>query len=165
MPLGKLQKATYVSIKDGRLVTKTESGEEQGFDYLEGRLIDVSSKTKEFSGSIVNQYLFEFHDDEGERFIVSTGEKSGVSRALLNSLASITGPVGNLRLVPYQKDGFSKVLLYHNGERLDWKFKDLPPVNGNDDTERLNFFREIFQNLKAQLAQVNAVNTINSVNI
>jgi hypothetical protein len=173
MPLGKIERATYVSVKDGKLTTKNESGEETTHDYLEGYLVDVNFRTKDFGGESVGQFLFEFKDDEGERYILSTGEKSGVSRALLNSLASIESRVGKLRVVPYAKDGYSKMLVYHNGERLDWKYKELPPVEERqvagtaikDDSKRLGFFKQIAEEISSKLNRVSQVNEINTVNI
>ena len=166
MALGQIEKAIYVSVKDGRLVTKDQSGKEQTHDYLEGRLVNISSKVKDFGGESVTQYLFEFKDDAGERFILSTGEKSGIARALLNSLASIEGEVGTIRVVPYLKDGYTKILLYHNGERLNWKHNELPPLEEKqvagatikDDTKRIVFFRSIAEELRGRVTQVSQVN-------
>ena len=163
MGLGKIEKATYVSIKEGRIVTKDAAGKEQAHDYLEGMLVDLTRKEKEFNGEKVTQYQFEFKDDEGERYILSTGEKGGVARALINSLASMQGKTGNLRIVPYAKDGFSKVLLYQNGERLDWKYKEIPAVEEKqvegvkikDETKRLEFFRNVAEDIASRVSKVN----------
>jgi hypothetical protein len=163
MGLGKLEKATYVSIKDGRLVTKDATGEEHYHEYLEGMLVDLRRREKEFNGEPVTQFHFEFKDATGERYILSTGEKGGVARALLNSLASIEGKAGNLRLVPYSKDGYNKVLLYQNGERVDWKYKKIPDVEEKevsgtkikDETKRLEFFRAIAEEIASRVSRVN----------
>ena len=163
MGLGKTEKVTYVSIKEGRLVTKDATGAEQLHDYLEGSLVDLTRKEKEFGGEKVTQYQFEFKDDKGERYILSTGEKGGVARALINSLASMQGKTGNLRIVPYAKDGFSKVLLYQNGERLDWKHKEIPGVEERqiegvkikDETKRLEFFRNMADEIASKVSRVN----------
>lgn len=166
MPLGQIERATYISVRDGRLVAKDDAGKEQTYDYLEGRLVDLTTRQKEFGGEHVTQLLFEFRDDGGERFILSTGEKSGVARALLNSFASIESAAGTLRVVPYEKDGFSKVVAYHNGERLDWKYKELPPLEdkgqgSKDDSKRAAFFRQIADEIKSRVTSVSLVNTVN----
>ena len=160
MGLGKTEKATYVSIKKGRLFTKDRSGEEQAHDYLEGRLVDIKRTEKDFGGELVTQYQFAFQDEEGEKYILSTGEKGGVARALINSLASMHGKAANLRVVPYTKGGFTKILLYQNGERLDWKYKEIPAVEEKlvdglkvkDETKRLDFFRQIAEDIALKIA-------------
>jgi hypothetical protein len=163
MGLGKLEKATYVSIKDGRLITKSAGGEDQSHDYLEGRLIDLKRKEKEFGGEKVTQYHFEFKDDEGELYILSTGERGGVARSLINSLASMQGREGVLRVVAYAKDGYSKVRLYQNGEPLDWKCKKIPAVEEKtlggqkikDETKRIEFFRNMAEEIALKVSRVN----------
>lgn len=158
MPLGNLKKATYISVKDGRLVTKNEGGVETAHDYLEGALIDVTLRTKEFGREKVTSYLLEFHDEAGERLILSIGEKSGVARSVINSLASVTGNLGKVRIVAYVKDGYSKVAVYNNGERLGWKYPEIPPVEERavegvtikDDSKRILFFRALVESVKAK---------------
>ncbi len=157
MPLGNLKKTTYISVKDGRLVTKDETGQESTHDYLEGTLVDITTRTKEFGREKVTSYLIEFHDEAGERLILSIGEKSGVARSVLNSLASVSGNFGKVRIVAYVKDGYSKVAVYNNGERLAWKYPDIPPVEERDvggvtlkdDSKRVLFFRSLAEQIKA----------------
>lgn len=157
MPLGNLKKTTYISVKDGRLVTKDEAGQETTHDYLEGTLVDITTRTKEFGREKVTSYLIEFHDEAGERLILSIGEKSGVARSVLNSLASVSDNFGKVRIVAYVKDGYSKVAVYNNGERLAWKYPEMPPVEERDvggvtlkdDSKRLLFFRALANEIKA----------------
>ena len=157
MPLGNLKKTTYVSVKDGRLVTKNEGGQEATHDYLEGTLVDITTRTKEFGREKVTSYLIEFHDEAGERLILSVGEKSGVARSVLNSLASVNGNLGKVRIVAYVKDGYSKVVVYNNGNRLAWKYPEIPLVEERDvggvtlkdDSKRVLFFRSLAELIKA----------------
>lgn len=161
MPLGTFKKATYVSVKEGRLVTKDESGQETTHDYLEGALVDITTRTKEFGREKVTSYLLEFHDEAGERLILSIGEKSGVARSVLNSLASVSGNFGKIRILAYVKDGYSKVAVYNNGERLAWKYPEIPPVEERDvggvtlkdDSKRVLFFRKLAEQITAAIGE------------
>lgn len=164
MPLGNLKKATYISVKDGRLVTKNEDGLEAAHDFLEGTLVDVTLRTKEFGREKVTSYLLEFHDEAGERLVLSLGEKSGVARSVLNSLASVSGNFGKVRIVAYVKDGYSKVVVYNNSERLAWKYPEIPPVEERvvegltikDDSKRVLFFRALADSIRAKAARTDS---------
>lgn len=157
MPLGNLKKTTYISVKEGRLVTKDEAGKEATHDYLEGTLVDITTRTKEFGREKVTSYLIEFNDEAGERLILSLGEKSGVARSILNSLASVSGNFGKVRIVVYVKDGYSKVVVYNNGERLAWKYQNIPSIEERDiggitlkdDSKRTLFFRSLVDQIRA----------------
>lgn len=161
MPLGNIKKTTYISVKDGRLVTKDESGQETTHDYLEGSLVDIATRAKEFGREKVTSYLIEFHDETGERLILSVGEKSGVARAVLNSLASASGNFGKIRILTYVKDGYSKVAVYNNGERLAWKYPEIPLVEERDvggvtlkdDSKRVLFFRKLAEEIVAGIGE------------
>jgi len=159
MGLGKTSKVIFVSIKDGSLCTKDESGNEQQHDYLEGRLVGVSLREKEFSGKKVNQYYFDFKDDQEMLFTLSTGEKGGVARSLLNSLASIKSAASTFRVITYAKNGYNKVRVYENGEPLNWKYQELPAVEEKviagepvrDESKRLDFFREMAKEISSKV--------------
>ena len=164
MPLGNIKKTTYVSVKDGRLVTKDKAGLEAAHDYLEGALVDIATRTKEFGREKVTSYLIEFHDEAGDRLILSVGEKSGVARSVLNSLASASGTLDKVRIVTYVKEGYSKVVVYNNGERLTWKYPEIPPVEERvvdgvalkDDSKRILFFRALSDSIKAKATRADS---------
>ena len=154
MGLGKITKATYVSVRDGRLITKDSDGEEAEHDYLEGRLTAVNTQVKDFAGKTVSQLLLEFTDEDGENFILSTGEHSGVARSILNALASIEEFSGEIRITTYFKGGYTKVAVSQNGKRVSWKHKTLPPADTRED-----FFRKIIEELAEKVATAEVVSS------
>ena len=62
---------------------------------------------------------------------------------------------------PYEKGNFTKVVVYADGEKLDWVVKELPPlkevtVGGrsySDDTDRMNFIRDLTSQVRERVGK------------
>lgn len=158
MSLGLETKKTYLNIKDGKIVKKTSFGE-QSYDYVEGYLRAVSTVIREINRERLKFWQFELMDEKGETYILSLNYSSGVAKSILNAIANIDEEIKLIKIKPYPKDGFTKVVVYHNGNKLDWKYNALPEVEivkigdkeVKDDSKRMAFFEKIAEEIRAKL--------------
>jgi ribosomal protein L19 len=145
MSLGVKQSRIYLNVKDGKIIQG-----DQTFDYVKGDLVDIRKQTREFNGEEVVYWYFDLQSQEGKLYSLALHYSSGVVKSILNSLSSATS-LKNIQIEPYQSGGFTKAVVKSNGEKLSWKYQDLPPVEevkvGNklvkDDSKRMEFFEGI----------------------
>lgn len=162
MSLGIKHKKTYLSIKDGKITLKRPDGEKALYDSIEGSLVGISKQRREFNGEPVIYWYIDLRDESGELYSLSLPYSSGVAKAILNSLASVES-FGNIKIETYLKGEFTKTQVYNNGEKLSWKYRELPPVETiklgektvKDDSKRMELFEQIAET-------INRVNGVNS---
>jgi hypothetical protein len=165
MSLGVKQKKTYLNIKDGKIALKKPNGETALYDSIEGSLVGITKLPREFKGEPVTYWYFDIAEPGGETYSLGLHYNSGVAKAILNSLASAE-TLGRIKIETYLKNEFTKTSVYNNGERLSWKYAELPPleileVGGKiikDDSKRMRFFEGIAEEI------INKVNPVNKVN-
>lgn len=154
MSLGVKPKIIYLSIKDGKINCKTARGV-VNYDYVEGSLVNVEKRERDFnSGETVFYWYIDLQDNKGEIYSLALSYNSGVAKSILNSLASVD-KFGIIRIEAYLKDGFSKVSVYNNGERLNWRYSELPPVDliqvgdktVKDESKRMDLFNQIAESI------------------
>lgn len=157
MSLGSNTNVKYINIKDGKVVHR-EDGKEYFYDYIEGKLTDITTPKRTFNGEEVKVWYFKLEGENKEEYILSIGYNSGVAKTILNSLASAED-YSRIRIFPYKKGEYTKVITYSNGNKLNWKYEELPPseyieINGKkvrDDSKRMilfdNISKEILQRL------------------
>lgn len=167
--LGTTQRATYLKIKNGAIVMTIKPTQKEEFanyihtaayvtdytnkvgnectdicwNYFEMvKLVGIKIREGEYNGTKTLEWQVISIDDEGERYIVSFGYDSGDFQGFINSLCTITGPVGTIRFTPYMakdKNGVdrSRVSIKHNGEKTNWKYDltELPPLEQLLDIE------------------------------
>lgn len=150
----------YVNIKDGKMIHR-EGGKETFYDYLEGELVDITTPTRTYNGEEVKVWYFKFKGKDSEEYILSIGYHSGVAKTILNALASAED-FTEIKILPYQKDGYTKVVTFSKGDKLSWKYEKLPPIEHievggkkiKDDSKRMvlfdNISKEILQKLQKQ---------------
>jgi len=163
MSLGTRQRKTYLNIKDGKIVVRKPDGAQVLYDFIEGSLTGITKQPREFKGETVLYWYFDLEGDGGEAYSLALHYNSGVAKAILNSLASVE-TFGKIKIETYLKNEFTKTLVYNNGEKLNWKYTELPPVEivelggktVKDDSKRMSFFEEIADNI------VNRVNKVNN---
>ena len=144
------KKRTYLTInKAGKVRMKLGSNEEL-FDYIEGELGRIYSKTSTYQGKTFEDWIIELNDKEnGDVYALSFAISSGVFRSIILCLASDKDNLGTLRIEPYEKGGYVKVRVYNEGTSLDWVTKELPPIKEvsiggrivKDDSERVNLIK------------------------
>jgi hypothetical protein len=161
MSLGVKPKVVFLSIKDGKITRKTARGSLERYDYVEGILINVECRERDFTGETVLYWYFDIQESRGEIYSLALSYNSGIAKSILNSLASVD-KFGVIRIEAYSKDGFNKVMVYNNGQRLDWRYRELPPVEEvivgdktvKDESKRMELFNNIAKELGYKLSKV-----------
>lgn len=100
------------------------------FNFVEGMLEDVYSKQRNFNGSSSMFWYLDIRDS-GELFSLSIPYDSGVFMSIILQLASVEdlNKSTSVRIEPYMgENGFTKVKVFADGEKLDWITKELPPI-------------------------------------
>lgn len=159
MSLGTKQPRAYLNLKDGRIRVKKSSGDEIFYDYIEGKLVDISHRPREFNGETVEYWYLDIQVESGTIYSLSLHYSSGVAKSIFNALASAE-TLGTIKLETYQSNGFTKAVVYNNGEKLSWKYTEIPPIEEiqaggkvvKDDTKRMEFFKGIAESIKRKIA-------------
>lgn len=162
MGLGVTQGKTYLNIKEGKIVHRNPSGQEALYDFIEGYLVDITTKDRDFKGEPVKYWYIDITDRSGVAYSLALHYTSGVAKSLFNSLASATDFSQEIKIQPYLSGDFTKVVVTQKGERLSWKYPELPPVEEvkvgdklvKDDSKRMELFTRIVEEI------VTKVNTI-----
>ena len=127
---------------------------------MEGHLVGIQKRDREFKGETVPYWYVNLQDpDGGEVFSLSIAYNSGVFKSLINALANAED-LGRIRIEVYQSGEFTKTVVYNNGQRLGWKYPQLPPIEEvkvggriiKDDSQRMEFIenltREVISRIK-----------------
>lgn len=90
-------------------------------DTMSGRLIGIEHGSYEHEGNKIVTFSMDVEDPDSDKVMRVSGNMSFMTRSMLNNLASIEGP-GDIMIRIYNKDGYDKMYIEYNGERLDWKW-------------------------------------------
>lgn len=146
------RRKTYLNIKNGAVVKRTATGEES-YTYVEGRLEAISQKERSFRNEVVVYWYIDLRDEEsGELYSIGFPYGSNTFKSVILALASPIGltAVNNgsvVRIEPYTRNGYDKIVVWGEGVKLDWVTKTLPPVSERmiggrkvkDDSERMTY--------------------------
>ena len=126
--LGRAEKRVFLNISGGKVVRQTDRGQEK-YDFVEGLLVRVYSREREFRGEKVPYWYLDLKDQRsGDLYTLGIRASSGVWRSLILSLGSEDfTPILPVRIVPYKKGEYDRVSVYSGDTKLDW-VSDLPPV-------------------------------------
>jgi hypothetical protein len=101
--------------------------------------------------------------DGKETYSISLPYASGTFKSIILSLASYQSLSKETKVLiePYEKNGYTKVCVYAEGEKLDWIVKELPPVKEvnvggrsyTDDTERMDYIRGIASQVRERIGK------------
>lgn len=126
--LGQREKTTFLNISGGKVVRRTDRGEVQTFDYVEGTLEKIYQRDREFRGEKVPYWYLDLKDPStGELYSLGVRATSGVWRGIILSLGNCSNFLSPIRIEPYKKGDYDRVIVSSGGERLDW-VADVPPV-------------------------------------
>lgn len=165
MALGILDQDTkrkiYLSISHGKVVHYLSDGGVEYFKNVEGTLVGVYLKERSFNGQKVPFWYLDIKDGR-EIYSISLPYISGAFKSIILALASDKKLTKQTPIIiePYEKNGFTKVVVYSNGQKLDWVTRELPPlkqveINGKiftDDTERMEFIKNIAREVKSRIS-------------
>ena len=161
MALGTIDQDTkrkvYLSISHGKVVHYLPNGGIEYFKNVEGTLQDIYTKERSFNGQKVPFWYIDIKDGT-ELYSISLPYISGTFKTIILALASDEELTKDKPVViePYEKNGYTKVVVYSDGVKLDWITKELPPLKEievagrkyTDDSERMAFI----ENLAAKVA-------------
>lgn len=156
---GALRKV-YLTIVRGHIERTFENGEKEEYSFVEGNIERVHYKDRTFKGESVRYWYVDLRDGE-ELYSVGLPLYSGTLRSLVLCLADDKElqrgtPV---RIEPYEKEGFTKVVVYTNGVKRDWATKELPPVESvqvgskivKDESKRDAFIEQLLKDIQERL--------------
>lgn len=134
----------------------------ESFKNVEGRLQDISIKERTFNGKKTPFWYMDIKDG-GELYSLSLPYVSGTFKSIILSLASYQSlsKETTILIEPYEKGNYTKVVVYADGNKLDWIVKELPPLQEvvlggksySDDTERMNFIKEIASQVRERIGK------------
>lgn len=156
------KRKTFLSISHGKVVHYLSGGEKEYFKNIEGTLSDITIKERSFNGK---DSLFWYMDikDGKELYSVSLPYSSGTFKSIILSLASLKSLSKETKVIiePYERNNYTKVVVYANGEKLDWVTKELPPLKEikigdntyTDDTARMNYIRSFASQVRERIGR------------
>lgn len=154
------QKKRYLSINHGKVV-EGSGDQRQSYSFVEGFIQAIYTKRSTFGGEVVTRWYIDIQDG-AELYSLCLPYSSGVFKSIILALASderlsTSTPV---RVEPYEgKNGYTKVVVYSDGVKLDWVTKQLPPeetvnVGGRsvkDDSKRMEFICSLCARVQERL--------------
>ena len=166
MALGHLdtdsRRKIFLSISHGKVVHYLSGGEKEQFKNVEGTLQDITLKERSFNGKTEPFWYIDLRDGK-DLYSISLSYASGTYKSIILALASCKTLSKDTQIIiePYEKDNYTKVVVYADGEKLDWVVKTLPPlkeinVGGktySDDTDRMNYIRDITSKVRERVGK------------
>lgn len=166
MALGHLdtdsRRKIFLSISHGKVVHYLSGGEKEQFKNVEGTLQDITLKERSFNGKTEPFWYIDLRDGK-DLYSISLSYASGTYKSIILALASCKTLSKDTQIIiePYEKDNYTKVVVYADGEKLDWIVKTLPPlkevnVGGrtySDDTDRMNYIRDITSKVRERVGK------------
>ena len=154
------QKKTYLTISNGKVVQGTRENK-QYFSYVEGTIQAIYKRASTFDNGVVNRWYIDMRD-EGELYSLCLPYSSGVFKSIILSLASATGLTAStmIRIKPYEgANGYTKVVVYADGVKLDWISKQLPAQEVvtigekqmKDDTKQMEYITSLCDKITERL--------------
>lgn len=122
------QRKIYLSISHGK-VTEGTGANKKYYSYIDGSIEDIYTKRSTFGAETVTRWYIDIRDGE-ELYSLCLPYSSGVFKSIVLALASDDMLTCNtpVRIEPYEgKNGYTKVVVYLDGVKLDWIVKQLPP--------------------------------------
>lgn len=156
------RRKVFLSISHGKVVHYLTGGEQEFFKNIEGTLQDITIKERSFNGKNTPFWYLDIKDGR-ETYSLSLPYASGTFKSIILSLASYSSLSKETRVLiePYERNGYTKVVVYAEGEKLDWVVKELPPLKQvtvgsntySDDTERMNFIRNTASQVRERIGK------------
>lgn len=153
MALGQVEQRRkyYLTISEGKIV-HSENGKKDYYGFVEGSLERIYQKERVFNGETVLYWYLDIRGEKDELYALALPYKSGAFKSIVLALA--TEPalgLSTVKIEPYEKNGFTKVVVSSNGRRLDWITKELPAVETvyiagqpvKDDTKRMEYISSL----------------------
>lgn len=123
----KQKSAVYLKVKDCKLIHDNVDGTSTHYEFFEGVLTDVKSKTVTTDKSTFVMLTFYFRDGD-ETIALSLSPSSSVTTSIFKSLMSTNYDIKEkLRISVYKNSkGYPSVGMTQNSKRVDWNDKTIP---------------------------------------
>ena len=155
----------WLSIHHGQ-VELSENGQKQLFSYVEGRLLNIYTKSRNYGGEDVLKWFIDLTDEEGELYTLSFPYNNGTFKSIVLALASAQELTAStmVKIEPYQKGNFTNVVVRADGVKLNWVTKELPPVeyitlNGQkvkDEGKRMAYITTLAHSINGRISRENS---------
>lgn len=166
MGLGKTEavqtKKHYLSINNGKVIIDKGQGRKESFGFVEGYMEGIYTQKRNFGGEEVTRWFIDLRDGT-DIYSICLPYSSGVFKSIILALASDEALNSStpIRIEPYERNGFTKVIVYAEGTKLDWLTKELPPLKEvkvgakvvKDDTERMIFICNLCNTINKRLSK------------
>ena len=161
MALGKKkEERSYFSISYGKVV-KGSGNTREYFSFIEGCIKSIYTRHSNFGGEDVLRWCIDMVDGE-EIYSLCLPYGSGVFKSIILAIASKENLTKQtyIRIKPYEgANGFTKVVVYADGEKLDWITRQLPPQETitigekkvKDDTKQMEFISSLCETIRERL--------------
>lgn len=155
MALGRVEQREriyYLSITNGKIV-HNDKGKRNIYAFVEGKLEGINLTERTFNGEKVPYWFINLRGEKGELFVISLPYKSGTFKSIVLALASVPTLGKVVKVEPYERNGYTKVVVSLNDKRLDWVTQELPPVEDikiagqtvKDDTKRMEYITQLVE--------------------
>lgn len=157
MALGQVEnkgRKYYLTISEGKIV-HSENGQKKYYGYVEGELERIYKLERTFNGEKVPYWYLDIRGEKDELYALSLPYKSGAFKSIVLALASEVPILSAIKIEPYVKNGYTKVVVSRGGKRLDWVTKELPEVETvyiagqpvKDDTRRMAYISSLVERI------------------
>lgn len=145
----------YLNIKDGRIYHK-----DKAYSSVKGYLQGIHLREREFNGETVFYWYINLKRETAEDiYSIALPYNSGVAKSIFNCIASLESFSEPITIQPYEKDGYTKVLVKTGEIKLSWKYSELPPIQEvkvgdrivKDDSKRMQFFKDIVEQINTAI--------------
>jgi len=152
-------KKRYISIAEGNIVL-SENGQKRLYKYVEGHVRKVYKLDRTFNGETVQYWYIDLEGKDKEIYSLSLPYRSGTFKSIILALANLpTIGIAPVKIEPYLKDRFTKVVVSSGGNKLDWITKTLPEVKEitvagqtvKDDTARMEYIESLVKEINSLL--------------
>ena len=156
------QKRMYLSISHGKVVTGS-GADKKSYSYIDGTIEEIYTKRSTFGNEEVVRWFMDIRDGN-ELYSLCLPYSSGVFKSIVLALASDDTLTSStpVRIEPYEgRNGYTKVVVYADGVKLDWATKQLPPqqtitIGGRqirDDTEQMKLICSFVEIIRKRITK------------
>lgn len=155
-------KKHYLSINNGKVIIDRGQGKKDNFNFVEGFLEGIYTQKRNFGGEEVTRWFIDLRDGT-DIYSICLPYSSGVFKSIVLALASDEALNNStpIRIEPYERNGFTKVVVYSEGAKLDWITKELPPLKEvkvgsktiKDDSERMKFINNLCNTINDRITK------------
>lgn len=118
----------YLNISNGK-ITEGSGASKKQFSFIEGTIEAIYTRKSNFHGEEVTRWYIDITDG-AESYSLCLPYNSGIFKSIILSLAANEhiNPFTRVKIVPYLgTNGYTKVSVYSNGNKLSWITNEIPP--------------------------------------